>query len=409
MKKYLDHPIYHLKQETYLTFVIILGPLLYFLSGINLDMYAPSLPAIANYFQASIVAAKNTMSAALLGWSCGAYIFGVLIDSYGRKRILLIGMFFYVIFSAAVFFCTSIHELILCRFFQNLFMSTILGSRVMIADLFSGRRYMIAMLYTTVGYGLGPIVGPFIGGFLQYYLNWQANFYIFVFFGLALLISIFLFMKESIPHRHPLRVKSIFQRCYSVLSHKQFMVGVIIAGITQLQLMIYPTVGPFIVEEAMHHSPVVYGNSALLVGAAYLIGSLLNRFLLRFITPIRICDIGFVSLIVSLFFVFLFAALSMMDLTTLMLPFFAMGLSVGFIFPNVLGMNLKQFAHTAGIAISVQSGTLLCFAAFGIFCISHIHVLNLWQLGVIFLVINAVEFLLFYGFYRSLFHIDDMG
>lgn len=403
MKKYLNYPIVNLKSETYLTLIIFLSPLLYFLSGINVDIYSPSMPTIASYFHASIVATKNTISMTILGWAIGGLTFGILIDSIGRKKVLLFGMFLYVIFSAVAPFCESIREIMLVRFIQGFSISSIVGARVLILDLFTGRRYMIAILYTSLGYGLGPIVGPFIGGLLQYYFDWQANFIALAIVSFIILFLLFVFVKESIVVRHPLKFQSIIKRCASVFTHKKFMIGAIIGGITQIQLMLYPTIGPFIVEKTLHQTVLVYGNSALMVGAAYLTGNLINRFMQKYLSPKHICDVGFLILIIATAISFLFSFISTLELTTVMLPIFLTSMSAGFIFPNVLGANLKQFAHTPGIAMAVQSSVLLLAASAGIFLISHVPVKILFELAMILGVMGVAELLLFYGYYRSVF------
>ena len=78
------------------------------------------------------------------------------------------------------------------------------------------------------------------------------------------------------------------------------MAGVVIGGITQIQLMLYPTIGPFIIEKQLHQTVLVYGNSALIVGSAYLVGSLINRLLLKYLLPKKICDLGYIFLMVGL-------------------------------------------------------------------------------------------------------------
>ena len=181
------------------------------------------------------------------------------------------------------------------------------------------------------------------------------------------------------------------------------MAGVAIAGITQVQLMLYPTLGPFIVEKTLHESVLVYGNSALMVGASYLMGSLFNRLLLKYLKPLKICDIGFCILTVSVLVSFLFSFGLPLELSTVMVPIFLTGVSVGFIFPNVLGMNLKQFSHTAGVAMAVQSSTLLMLASLGMFFISHVHVQKLLELSLVLLILAVLEFLVFFLFYRDMF------
>ncbi|MCX7125253.1 MAG: MFS transporter [Gammaproteobacteria bacterium] len=403
MKKYLNHPIISLKPESYLTLIIFLAPFLYFLSGINIDIYSPSMPSITAYFQTTIVATKNTISVSLLGWAFGALIFGILIDSLGRKKILVIGMFFYVVSSAVAPFSQTIHELMLIRFIQGFFISSIIGARILIMDLISGRRYMIAMLYTSIGYGLGPILGPFVGGLLHYFFGWQSNFFALAIVGAIILFFLLIFIKESTFERHPLKFLSVMKRSFSVLKHRKFMAGVLIGGITQIQLMLYPTVGPFIVEKVLHQSVMVYANSALIVGAGYLIGSLFNRLLLKYISPKQICHIGFVILICGSAISYLLSFISTIELTSIMLPTLLTSISVGFIFPNVLGSNLKQFSHTAGIAMAVQSSVLLFVSAIGIFLVSHIHVTKLFQWSDILFVLTLIEIIVFYSSYHSVF------
>ncbi|HLB56171.1 MAG TPA: MFS transporter [Coxiellaceae bacterium] len=406
MKKYLNNPLFSLTPEKYLTLIVFLGPCLYFLSGVNIDMYSPSLPTIATFFHATIVQTKNTISIYILGWSLGAFIFGILIDSIGRKRALLIGMFFYVMVSVLAPFCETIYELMFIRFVQAFFIASIIAARVLIADLLTGKRFTIAILYTSLGYGIGPVVGPFFGGLLQYYFNWQATFIALTIIGTIILFLLFAFVKESIAVRHPLKFLNIAKRCYSVLSHKKFVMGAILGGVTQVQLMIYPTVGPFIVEKILHQSVLVYGNSALIVGGAYLTGTLMGRALLKYFSSKQICDIGFFILITGLPTSFLFAMIAKIELTTIMLPLILSIISAGLIFPNILGANLKQFAHSAGIAMAIQASVLLLVSAIGIFCISHIHITRLFQFFEIYLVLTILEVLIFYGFYHTVFSSD---
>lgn len=402
-KKYLNHPLVPLKNETYLSLVIFLAPCLYFLSGINIDIYSPSMPAISTYFHATMVVTKNTISVSLLGWAIGALTFGILVDSVSRKKILIFGMFFYVLSSFAAPFSNSIHELMWVRFIQGFSISSIICARVLIVNLLSGNRYVIAMLYTSIGYGLGPILGPFVGGLLQHYAGWRANFYALTLISSIIFLLLFIFIKEGVVVRHPLRLTSIVKRGWSVLSHKKFMAGVVIGGITQIQLMLYATMGPFIVENVLHQTAIVYGNSALIVGASYLAGSLMNRLLLKYSSPKQICNVGFIILIISLLISLLLSFISKLDLTTIMVPIFLTGVSAGFIFPNVLSMNLKQFSHSIGIAMAVQSFVLLLTTALGLFLINYVHINELFQLFFILLALAFFETILFFAFYRGIF------
>ncbi len=410
MKKYLNHPIIEIKGDAYLTLIVFLSPLLNFLSGISIDIYSPSMPSIATYFNATVMATKNTISITLLGWTIGAILFGILIDSFGRKRVLIFGLLFYVIASLFAPWCHSIHQLMLVRFIQGFMVSTIsIGSRALIIDRISGRRYAIAILYTSIGYGLGPVIGPFIGGILQHYFGWQSNFFALAILSATLLLMLVLFIKESLPQKQSLRPRHVIARCVSILGHKKFMAGVVISGLLQIQLMLYPTLGPFIVENILHRSALVYGNTALVVGGGYLIGTLINRLLLKYILPKQVCYFGCVVLLAGLALSYLFTAVWTMNLVTIMLPIVLICASAGLIYANVIGTSLRLFVNSAGIAMAIQASLLLLISAIGIFIISHIHRVGLLQLSAIFTVLALLEIFVFFFYYRSLFDLNAAG
>ena len=136
-------------------------------------------------------------------------------------------------------------------------------------------------------------------------------------------------------------IPHILSRSVSIFSHRKFLAGVIISGIIQIQIMLYPTLGSFIVEDILHYSVLIYGNTALLVGGSYLVGTLINRLLLIYILPKQVCDVGCVILLVGLAFAYLFTLFWEIKLFTIMFPIILICISAGLIFSNIMGANLK--------------------------------------------------------------------
>jgi predicted MFS family arabinose efflux permease len=404
MRKYLNQSAIGIQSERYITLIVVLAPLLNFLAGINVDIYSPSMPVLTSYFHTSIAAVKDTLSASLLGWTIGAFGFGILIDNWGRKRVLLFGLSLYVLASMLAPFCQSINQLIVIRFFQGLFVASItIGCRALIVDNIQGPRYAIAILYTSIGYGLGPIIGPFIGSWLQHFIGWHADFIALALISFTLLLTLFLFIEESNPQKQPLALHDISQRFLSVLKHRTFMTGVLIGGLIQIQIMLYPVLGPFIVEMQLHKSVLAYGNSALAVGAGYLIGNLIGRFLLMRYNPKQVCYLGFVVLSFTVLLAYLFAACWPLNLITLMIPIILLCISSGLIFAHVMGANLRQFPNNLGAAMALQSTGILLFGALGVFITSRLHIANLHQFANLYMVLAALLTPLFFFLYRGIF------
>src|SRR5579862_5620622 len=61
-------------------------------SALFSDLYVPSLPNIASYFNCSISLSQSTISSFLLGFAIGQFIYGTLSDCYGRRKIILIAL-----------------------------------------------------------------------------------------------------------------------------------------------------------------------------------------------------------------------------------------------------------------------------------------------------------------------------
>lgn len=407
MKRFLDQPIIPIKSSVYLTLIIIIAPLLNFLSGINIDMYAPSMPSIAQYFSVSIMIIKNTISMTILGMTLGCIIFGTLIDAIGRKRVLLIGTFFYVLASIAATYSHTAFDLMAFRFIQGIMISTItIGCRALIIDNIQGPRYAIAILYTSIAYGSGPIVGPFVGGLIQHNFGWEANFIALAIIAGILFLLLLFFIKESLPQKHSLALRNIFLQYLKVFQHKQFVAGIIICALAQIELMIYPTLGPFIVENVLHRSVLVYGNTAMIVGASYLSGALINRFLLHYTSPKKICYWGCIGLALALVISHIFSAIWTLNLFTFMLPIILLGISVGFIFPNIMAINLQQFPKNAGIAMAAQTVLLTFIVALGLVIINYFDIRGLSNLAIIYTVLVLLQIILFFVVYKKIFSLN---
>ena len=83
----------------------------------------------------------------------------------------------------------------------------------------------------------------------------------------------------------------------------------IVSGIIQIQIMVYPTLGPFIVEDILHYGVLIYVHTILSVVGNYLVGILINRLLLTYILSKQVCDVWCVVILVRLAFLSVYSSL----------------------------------------------------------------------------------------------------
>ena len=381
----------NLPDTTEITLVLILALLLNLSSGMAFSLYAPSMPAIAVDFHSSIPLVKNTISVTMLGFAIGSFISGLLLDRLGRRRVLLVALSGFIVVSLLAISCRSIYELMLLRFLQGAFTSAMaIGGRAMIVDRFSGKKFMVAILYTSIAYALGLVIGPFIGGALQTYVGWQANFVAYAVFGCVSLLLLFLFVNESLVNKTTDNVFEQTKKYYHILMHEGFFFGIILLAVVQLQQVIYPTLAVFVIIDKLHFSPSAYGYSALFVGLSYLVGSLLNRALINSFTTTQLVQIGIGILALGAILQLILAILTTLSLGSLLFPAMIVQFSLGFIFGNVLGACLQFFPNYKGMSVALQTGCLMVISSCGLFFLSHIDVEQLYQFGIIYSVFFVI-------------------
>lgn len=404
MKNIFDQPVIALNSKIYFALIIFLAPLINFLAGITVDLYSPSLPTIASAFNASMATTKNTITITLFGWMIGALFFGIMIDYHGRKKSLIFSLTLYAIASFWALFCTNIETLLVIRFIQGFAIAALsIGSRALIIDNYTGTRYTLAVLYTNIAYGLGPILGPFFGSLLQHHYGWRSNFMALFIISIVTLLALVFLVKESLPKKQLIVLRPILNNFKLIVSHKHFMIGATLLGLLTTQLFLYPTIGPFIVEKTLHYDVLVYGNTALVVGAFYLSGTLVTRLLIHRINGQKICYIGFATLLLALAVSYLVTFFSSLSLMTMVIPIALSTFSIGLIIPNILAINIKTFPDHAGLSIAVQLCTVFIVSSLSIYLVSHAPITHLWHLSLIHTVIILLETALFFGLYQYVF------
>lgn len=344
------------KQKRHMMVLMILLP---FLMGIGIDLYVPSLPIIANYFNVSSGLVQQTIGFYMLSFGVGQFVLGILSDVIGRRKVMLLSAVCFILASTLAVFSPNIYVLIISRFFQGLGIAGMgVGIRAAATDCFVGKDLAKAMTYLATSWALGPIIGPVIGGYLQYYFNWQASF---VFFGLYGVV-VFIYMLLTIPETHlnllPANPKQIYLSLKSVIVHPIFLAGTIMLSLTYPILVLFNIIGPFLIQNILHYSVVAYSHMALLLGLGYFLGTVLNRFLIRRAQSLSIVAFGVTAgLFVSLLMLIL-GLLIKMNLFIILSPVLLLLFLCGLIFPNMMTKIFSLFPKQAGTTNAIYGGAV---------------------------------------------------
>mgnify|MGYP002444228279 CR=1 FL=1 len=85
-----------------------------------MDMYLPTLPAMADFFQTSSSMVQLGLTTSMIGLAAGQLIFGPLSDKYGRRSPLLLAMILFLLATLGCIFSHIISLFVVSRFLQGI-------------------------------------------------------------------------------------------------------------------------------------------------------------------------------------------------------------------------------------------------------------------------------------------------
>ena len=199
--------------------VTLLGPA-------AIDMYLPSIPVIASDMGTNYAAVQITLTVFLLAMGAGQLFFGPVIDTFGRRRPLLIAIVAFIASSVWAASAQSVESLIFARSLQGLAASLALVTAMSsVRDVAEGvaAAQLFALLMTVQG--LGPVLAPALGGLIGEWLGWRAVFLTLAALGVVVLINTVIQLRETLPleKRASLNVMSVMGTYVEIVSFRAFL------------------------------------------------------------------------------------------------------------------------------------------------------------------------------------------
>jgi EmrB/QacA subfamily drug resistance transporter len=162
-------------------------------------MVIPGIPAIQADLAASSTIASWITSAFLIVGAAVAPIFGKLGDIYGKKKIFLTVLLFYIAGVGLAGFATNIYMLILSRAIQGIGFAIVPLGLAIITDIFPREKVATAQGIISGTFAIGAAAGLVIGAYIVEDLSWEWAFHT------AFILSIIMFfiaakmLKKDVP------------------------------------------------------------------------------------------------------------------------------------------------------------------------------------------------------------------
>lgn len=160
------------------------------------DMFIAALPAMQVFFNTKHMALA--ISAFLLGLALAQPIYGPLSDRFGRKPVLLSGLFIFVLGSSMTLLAHDFYLFLLARFIQALgACSAIVSALAMLRDTQDEQQLVRSVGVLMAIVGVCPAMAPLLGAMLTELFSWYANFVFLWLLGVFYLLVIAVFFRET--------------------------------------------------------------------------------------------------------------------------------------------------------------------------------------------------------------------
>lgn len=196
------------------------------LGPFSIDTYLPSFPEMGVSLAASQLDVQQTLTFYLAAFAFMTLWHGALSDSFGRRRVVLIGLAVYTLASLGCVFAPRIEYLWALRALQGMSAGAgMVVSRALVRDLYQGAAAQRLLAHISMMFALAPAVAPMIGGWLHVAFGWRSVFVFLTAFGGLLGFASWRLLPETLPpeKRHPLAAGHLLRGYAQVFGHPTFV------------------------------------------------------------------------------------------------------------------------------------------------------------------------------------------
>ncbi len=328
------------------------------LGPFSIDTYLPAFPDIEASLDASALQVQQTMTAYLLAFAAMILWHGALSDSLGRRNVILVSLFVFVVASFGCASAHSIQYLWAFRILQGISAGAgIVVGRAMVRDLYAGPDAEKLLALVTMIFAIAPAIAPILGGWIAAAFDWRTIFLVLFAYSALLLWTCWRLLPETLPpsQRQEFNAASLWAGYKSVFGTVRFHAYAGTIAFNFVGLFLYVAAAPAFIIQHLHLTQRDFGwffipsVAGIFVGA-FLANRLAGRFKIGRQVRAGFMLMGGAAIANLLYHVFFAPAVPWS-----VLPVFFYTIGMALTAPGVTLMVLDLFPTHRGVAASCQS------------------------------------------------------
>lgn len=348
--------------------VVLMLSLMLGMQALTTDLYLPALPLLKADLGASMPQVQLTLTSLLVSFGVSQLAWGPVADRWGRKPVLMAGLWGYALASVACMWAPSIDALIIWRAVQGVAMgAVVMCARAIVRDLYNPLDGARAMSKALTGLGIMACMSAPTGSLMAEFLGWRSTLAVLALFGLCSAVFILGRFRETLsqPRRDATHLWPLLQTWGKILAHPTFRAYALLMMGAYGALFSFLSSSSFVLIETMGLSRLQYGGVLFGLSISYIGGTFLCRRLLLRHGQRRTIRLGALMSLGGGVSMFVLNHLASPSVAGLLLPFFLIMVAHGIHQPIGQSGAVAPFPHAAGAA-SALSGFVMMAVAFAI-------------------------------------------
>lgn len=336
------------------------------------DANLPAMPAMSDFFATTYGHVVGALAMYTLGMGAGQLVIGLLSDMWGRKKLLVGGVFLMSFSSLGCALASNLPMLFMFSLTMGLgAAAAIVLGRAVVSDTSQGREatryFSILQVFVTAS----PVVGPLGGSLLFALAGWRSIYFAMAAFACVGAIICWIVVPETHPvdRRVQIPVTARIKGYGQVLRLPTFLRfgGVIWLGTAFL--FTYLSSSSYVVQDVLGLSTTSYAADFAINGAGILICGFITSAIAKKVRGDSILLFG------GLVQIFAMALLAVVLLTNSVSPwtifpiYFLIPASMGFIFGPSTSLAVQDAGFARGTALALMGSLQFVMAAFSTFAV----------------------------------------
>ncbi|UII26644.1 multidrug effflux MFS transporter [Fulvivirga maritima] len=343
-------------KSQYFILILILG-LLSTISPFSIDMYLPGFPSIAKDLNSTIDRVQLSLTSYFIGISLGQLVYGPLLDRFGRKRPLYIGLLIYVVASVGCAYTNSVEQLIFMRLVQAVGgCAGMVAAQALVRDLFPVEKTAQAFAMLVLVIAISPMIAPTLGGYMVASYGWHSVFLVLGGITAFILVAAFFALPEGqlADRSLSLKPKAVAKAYWTVLNNKQFAVYGFAGGIATSAPFAYIAGSSDVFMNIYQVSEKQYGWIFAILAFAMIGSTQLNHILLKYYSNKQVMKVAISYQVVTGILMVGGVMLGIINMYMLIALLFIFLTGHGLSNPNASALTLAPFTKNAGSASALM-------------------------------------------------------